>query len=192
MVRRLHSSSMGGAAPTIGRVIEMSNRGFILAFSVLALGASSVQADQTARRVEDRDYRDYDDWDDDDDGDWDDDDDDRDSRRRGRAMNARFRGMDRNRDGLITRAEWRGNDRSFRVHDRNGDGVLAGREVRANNGRRNRNRGDGSRVDSLGRLDRNRDGVISRGEWTGSRSDFDRLDRNRDGYVTSSEARARY
>ena len=38
----------------------------------------------------------------------------------------RFRGMDRNRDGVITRNEWRGNDQSFRVHDCNRDGVLSG------------------------------------------------------------------
>lgn len=42
----------------------------------------------------------------------------------------RFRGLDRNHDGRITRDEWRGNDVSFRVHDWNGDGVLSGEEVR--------------------------------------------------------------
>jgi len=42
----------------------------------------------------------------------------------------RFRGLDRDHNGRITRAEWRGNDVSFRVHDWNGDGVLSGNEVR--------------------------------------------------------------
>ena len=42
----------------------------------------------------------------------------------------RFRGLDRNNDGRITRNEWRGNDVSFRVHDWNRDGVLSGIEVR--------------------------------------------------------------
>lgn len=42
----------------------------------------------------------------------------------------RFRGMDRNGDGVISRDEWRGNDQSFRNHDRNGDGVLSGDELR--------------------------------------------------------------
>src|SRR5262245_33692761 len=42
----------------------------------------------------------------------------------------RFRGLDRDHDGVITRDEWRGNSVSFRVHDWNRDGLLAGREVR--------------------------------------------------------------
>ena len=41
----------------------------------------------------------------------------------------RFRGLDTNRNGIITRREWRGNSNSFRVHDTNGDGILSGREV---------------------------------------------------------------
>src|SRR5213595_2410467 len=45
------------------------------------------------------------------------------------AQNIRFQGLDRNHDGVITRAEWRGNDRSFQNEDWNGDGVLSGEEV---------------------------------------------------------------
>jgi EF hand domain-containing protein len=41
----------------------------------------------------------------------------------------RFRAMDTDNDGVITRAEWRGNDQSFREHDLNHDGVLSGEEV---------------------------------------------------------------
>lgn len=44
----------------------------------------------------------------------------------------RFRGMDQNGDGVISRSEWRGNDKSFRKHDRNHDGVLSGDELRGN------------------------------------------------------------
>ena len=43
----------------------------------------------------------------------------------------RFRAMDANGDGVITRDVWRGCDRSFAVHDWNNDGVLSGDEVRA-------------------------------------------------------------
>ena len=42
----------------------------------------------------------------------------------------RFRGMDTDRDGVVTRAEWRGSDQAFRNHDTNSDGVLSGAEVR--------------------------------------------------------------
>jgi len=42
----------------------------------------------------------------------------------------KFRGMDANNDGAITRQEYSGNDRSFANHDWNGDGVLFGEEVR--------------------------------------------------------------
>jgi hypothetical protein len=40
------------------------------------------------------------------------------------------RDMDTDRDGVVTRAEWRGSDQAFRNHDTNGDGVLSGAEVR--------------------------------------------------------------
>jgi Ca2+-binding EF-hand superfamily protein len=98
----------------------------------------------------------------------------------------RFRGMDRNRDGMVTRSEWRGNARSFRNQDWNNDGVLSGREVRARAQRvRNRN----TRVEAI---DRDRNGRIDRSEWLGSRNDFRRIDRDNDGYITAAEARLRY
>ena len=40
------------------------------------------------------------------------------------------RAMDTDRDGVVTRAEWRGTEQAFRDHDANGDGVLSGAEVR--------------------------------------------------------------
>jgi len=43
----------------------------------------------------------------------------------------RFRGQDRNRDGVVSRGEWRGSEWAFRNHDLNGDGVLSNREFRA-------------------------------------------------------------
>ena len=56
----------------------------------------------------------------------------------------RFRAMDRDGDGVITRAEWRGSDRSFDVHDWNRDGVLSGDEMRP--GRAASSRGRTSRT----------------------------------------------
>lgn len=41
-----------------------------------------------------------------------------------------FRAMDRNRDGVISRDEWRGSDESFRQRDANGDLVLTRDELR--------------------------------------------------------------
>ena len=45
----------------------------------------------------------------------------------------RHRGMDTNRDGVVTRDEWRGNTTSFRQLDTNGDNVLSGAELRRGN-----------------------------------------------------------
>lgn len=64
---------------------------------------------------------------------WDDDRDGRRVRVRDRRAAApaqiRFRGLDRNGDGRISRREWQGNRVSFRNHDWNRDGVLSGAEV---------------------------------------------------------------
>ncbi|HEU4892258.1 MAG TPA: hypothetical protein VFT47_11960 [Vicinamibacterales bacterium] len=42
----------------------------------------------------------------------------------------RVRDMDADRDGVVTRAEWRGTEQAFRDRDVNSDGVLSGTEVR--------------------------------------------------------------
>ena len=106
----------------------------------------------------------------------------------------RFRGMDRNRDGVITRNEWRGNDQSFRVHDCNRDGVLSGDEVRS--GHTCAENGSAARNESLIRertarfrqLDVNHDGVIRPAEWAGrGGADFNALDRNHDGILSFDE-----
>jgi EF hand domain-containing protein len=99
----------------------------------------------------------------------------------------RFRGMDADNDGVITRAEWRGSDQSFREHDLNHDGVLSGEEVYP----RYENRADGSRREEMAarfeRNDRNGDGQIARSEWTGSTAAFKRMDEDGDGTVTRQE-----
>ena len=107
-----------------------------------------------------------------------------------RVDNNRFRGIDRNGDGVITRKEWPGNDKSFNQHDLNRDGVLAGREVRA--GSRRDDRRDARmtrRGDVFGGLDRNRDGVIEQREWPYGSDDFYRLDRNGNRIIESWEYR---
>jgi len=99
----------------------------------------------------------------------------------------RFRDMDTDNDGVITRAEWRGNDQSFREHDRNHDGGLWGEGVSP----RYENGADRSRREEMAarfeRNDRNADGQIARSEWTGSTAAFKRMDEDGDGIVTRQE-----
>lgn len=105
----------------------------------------------------------------------------------------RFRGMDRDGDGVITRAEWRGNDRSFRNHDRNGDGVLSGDEIWVNDAtpgaRTADRRGDQrSSLDAaFDNKDRNNDGILSRAEWSSDAATFARVDVNKDGVISRPE-----
>ena len=88
----------------------------------------------------------------------------------------RFRAMDRNRDGVVTRAEWQGSDQSFRQQDRNGDGILSGDEVRVAQG------ADIVNVFALVDLDGN--GKVTTQEWMRA---FTQLDVNRDGLLTEDE-----
>jgi hypothetical protein len=100
----------------------------------------------------------------------------------------RFRGMDVNRDGVITRSEWRGNARSFETHDTNRDGVLSGLEVDITDRDAARERdGWDDLVDVFDSVDRNNDGAIARDEWYGDRATFNRLDRDRNGVLRLSE-----
>jgi len=112
-----------------------------------------------------------DDWDDD----WDDDDE-----------NIRFEGLDTNRDGRVTRSEWRGNARSFDNHDLNRDGVLSGSELRPGVRRETRTWTD-TWNERFERLDRNNDNYISMSEWTRDARQFDRLDLNNDNRLSRSE-----
>ena len=91
-------------------------------------------------------------------------------------QSARFRGMDVNRDGVITRAEWRGSEQSFRQHDSNNDRVLAGEEVR-------NFEADGL-VQDFGLVDLDGNGHVTQQEW---RRAFTQLDTNRDGSLTQNE-----
>jgi Ca2+-binding EF-hand superfamily protein len=102
------------------------------------------------------------------------------------ASDTRFRGMDVNNDGVITRREWRGNAQSFRTHDWNRDGVLSGEEVRAG-GFQNGDDLAGGRVDRFNDLDTNRDGRVEWREWIGSVDAFESLDRNSDNVLSRTE-----
>jgi Ca2+-binding EF-hand superfamily protein len=108
------------------------------------------------------------------------------------AQDARqYRAWDRNSDGIITRAEWRGPLQEFRERDWNGDGVLSGDEVRMgayppDNSLEAR---DFTMPpdDRFEYLDSNNDNRVSENEWDGSLATFDRFDRNQDGWLSRAE-----
>jgi Ca2+-binding EF-hand superfamily protein len=118
----------------------------------------------------------------------------------GAQSRTRFADMDRNGDGVITRAEWGGTNRSFDVHDWNDDGVLSGEEVRRGARRAERQAADGD-FDSIDReyqftdwtvrgfnaLDHDRNSRITAAEWHFDREGFRRADHNRDGELSRSE-----
>lgn len=107
----------------------------------------------------------------------------------GPVSQARFRGMDTNRDGSITQAEWQGNRQSFRMHDWNGDGVIAGDEVQTGRFRQGRTAEDEDydRGERFEFLDDNNNNRIELYEWHASDAAFHQLDRNGDNWLSRAE-----
>lgn len=89
----------------------------------------------------------------------------------------RFRSLDRNRDGFVTRYEWTSDRATFALLDRNRDGRLTSYEFSDTRGLEDR----------FEQLDRNRDGVLDRREWSGTSTSFRTMDRDGDGRLTESE-----
>jgi hypothetical protein len=101
----------------------------------------------------------------------------------------RFRGMDANNDGVISRSEWRGSRQSFDVHDWNNDDVLTGDEVNEAAARRGRTVEDEAfdLMDSFEYLDTNNNNRIEAQEWHGTVAAFNRLDVNNDDVLSRAE-----
>jgi len=93
----------------------------------------------------------------------------------------RFRALDHDNDGRLSRSEWHASSELFSRVDRNRDNVLSAAEFTGLDD-------DNDREDRFGDLDDNRDGRLSRAEWHGSGAVFDALDANRDGVLTRAEA----
>lgn len=103
----------------------------------------------------------------------------------------RFRDLDRNRNGMIERSEWRGSPRSFQIHDWNNDGVLSGDEVRTGAtpppDSLEADDYNMSPADRFSYLDLNNNGFIDRNEWDGSLDTFYDLDQNGDNRIARAE-----
>jgi Ca2+-binding EF-hand superfamily protein len=113
----------------------------------------------------------------------------------GATVQPRFRAMDRNADGRVTRAEWRGSAQSFRMYDWNGDGVLSGDEMRAGATVPVGTPGDAIEEPWLEgwtgqrflQLDANGNNRLERTEWPWRADAFDWLDGNGDGWLSRAE-----
>jgi Ca2+-binding EF-hand superfamily protein len=105
------------------------------------------------------------------------------------TLQSRFAQLDRNHNGVVNRGEWRGETMSFDAVDRNGDNRITLDEYvnqTADGYGNNYGTGTNDMQARFARMDRNRDGVVSRSEWRDSTA-FRTVDRNNDGVVTLRE-----
>jgi Ca2+-binding EF-hand superfamily protein len=92
-----------------------------------------------------------------------------------------FTSLDRNRNGIITRAEWPYDLATFHRVDRNRDNRLSRTEFLGEAS------WDDDRDDRFEDLDLNNNGRIERAEWHGSQDAFLWLDSNRNGWLSRAE-----
>jgi hypothetical protein len=109
----------------------------------------------------------------------------------------KFSAWDANRDGRLEMGEMQQNQANFRAMDCNRDGYLSRAEFTnryqcdENNANANATAPAPAPVypnqDEFWRLDSNRDGSLTAGEWVAGTDQFRRYDRNNDGRVTRDE-----
>ena len=96
----------------------------------------------------------------------------------------RWKKLDQDNDGRISRSEWLRNEQAFDRMDSDKDGFLTKEELRsAAREFRGRHR------NGLREMDADADGAISRSEWKGKEEMFNRLDANSDGVLSRDELR---
>jgi Ca2+-binding EF-hand superfamily protein len=94
----------------------------------------------------------------------------------------RWKRLDEDNDGRISRSEWQRNNQAFDRIDADKDGFITKDELRsAVREFRGRHRS------RLREMDADADGNISRSEWKGKEEIFNRLDANEDGVVSRDE-----
>jgi len=100
--------------------------------------------------------------------------------------------MDTNRDGKITRDEWRGRAEFFERLDADSDGIVTEAEMQAVKARLS-DRGKQGRTSSalLRHFDTDKDGRVSRTEWKLRIELFDAFDVNKDGFIDPEEVASR-
>ena len=97
----------------------------------------------------------------------------------------RFDYLDVDGNNRVTRQEWHASADAFNWLDRNRDGVLSRAEVEGQS--TGNGNGFGTGGDMFARLDANGDNRISRSEWRWTRSSFDQRDLNGDGVLNRRE-----
>lgn len=105
----------------------------------------------------------------------------------------RFKKMDHDGDGMVTRAEHEAAAREmFDAIDRDGDGAVNVTDIQAHMGHKKSGEGaDKGMADGMGKLDADGDGMVSTAEHAAAaRAMFDAMDADGDGSLSMEEARA--